>query len=76
MGLPSEAADLAELVGGDMQKLATLAAALTRTSLAKDKGLEQLAVGLKAEREGSGGEDAQREAAKGQSNGEDQTEAG
>lgn len=46
MGLPDAAAKLYKLVGKDVCKLATLAAALTRVSLAKDKGVAAIAEGL------------------------------
>lgn len=48
MGLPATAEDLYQLVGKDTKKLATLAAALVRVSLAKDKGVQDIAEGVEA----------------------------
>ena len=59
MGLPDSADELLKLVDGNVGKLATLAAALVRVSLSKDKGIEDIAEGVQAGQ--AGASDAQKD---------------
>lgn len=69
MGLPDDADKLSELVGGDTQKLATLAAALVRVSLAKGKGIVDIAEGVEADRGDGKADGKAEETADGEENG-------